>query len=88
MERTRPGQCWRDTWLYGLVKQSENYVRIYSEPGQGTRFKLYLPRHRGDADGQAEAEGAAGASPRGEVGETTVREPGRTISGRPDRSRR
>jgi len=30
--------------LYGFVKQSDGHVRIYSEPGAGTGFRLYLPR--------------------------------------------
>jgi len=36
--------------LYGFIKQSEGHVRIYSEMGRGTTFKVYLPRHRGAAD--------------------------------------
>jgi len=33
--------------IYGFAQQSEGYAKIYSELGQGTTFKLYLPRHRG-----------------------------------------
>ncbi|HEY8612584.1 MAG TPA: response regulator [Roseomonas sp.] len=30
--------------VYGFAKQSNGYVRIYSEAGQGTTVRLYLPR--------------------------------------------
>jgi PAS domain S-box-containing protein len=57
--------------IYGFAQQSEGDAKIHSELGKGTTFKLYLPRHRGDAADEDPAR-PAGDAPASEDGEVVL----------------
>ena len=57
--------------VYGFVKQSGGHVKIYSEPGQGTTIKVYLPRLIG-SQSEIEADTAEANVPLGESQEVVL----------------
>jgi signal transduction histidine kinase len=57
--------------IHGFARQSGGQVRIYSELGEGTTMRIYLPRHHGKVEGDEFSPELAEA-PRAEAGETVL----------------
>jgi CheY-like chemotaxis protein len=58
--------------IYGFARQSEGYAKIYSEVGQGTTVKLYLPRYYGESEGADAISTALPPEHRAEHGEVVL----------------
>lgn len=42
--------------VYGIVKQNHGFINIYSEPGTGSTFRIYLPRVDSKAEANQQSE--------------------------------
>jgi two-component system cell cycle sensor histidine kinase/response regulator CckA len=48
--------------VYGIVKQTGGFVYVDSTPGEGTSFRIFLPRHSPELDAQPEPQATNGAA--------------------------
>ena len=58
--------------IYGFTRQSDGYAKIYSEVGQGTTVKLFLPRYYGEGEADEDAAIESTGTFRAQQGEVVL----------------
>jgi PAS domain S-box-containing protein len=58
--------------VYGIVKQSDGYIWLYSEAGKGTSFKIYLPRFSATGEVLASQPALAADADQTSLGHETI----------------
>src|SRR3984893_5774743 len=58
--------------VYGIIKQSEGYIWLYSEAGKGTSFKIYLPRFSATGEALATQPALAAEADQPSPGHETI----------------
>ena len=58
--------------VYGIVKQSNGFIFCESEPGKGTTFRIFLPRHTPAAEEKTPEKDSKPGTPRDLTGQGTI----------------
>lgn len=51
--------------VYGIINQNHGFIGVTSQPGQGTRFRIYFPRFKGREEVRMAADTVPGTKPAG-----------------------